>query len=217
MLNFFSSHKPSDNHQGLSTTELLNACTSSPPEELGSLLDKHHQSLLDACAQNPNVETTAILLSHLNLSTVYKSEPGLRRRPNSLTPQQYVLERAAFHGNATLVSHLVNTHPDLDLFDETLGRRALHGGVKVWKVLLEKESKLKDARWGHAGMVDEHCVMQENVDVLRLLLQQGAKMESQARPILQIAEIAESPEEIKCLLREYGADEGWREHVGGNE
>lgn len=217
MLNFFSRRKPSDNDQGPSTPELLNACNSCSAEQLGSLLDKHHQSLLDACAQNPNVETTALFLSHLNLSTVYKSEPGLRRRPGSLTPQQFVLERAAFHNNAPLVLHLVNTYPDLDLFSETLGRRALHGGVNIWKVLLEKEPKLKDARWGHAGTVVEHCVMQEKVDVLRFLLEQGAKVESEARPILQMAETAESPEEIKRLLREYGADEGWREHVEGNE
>ena len=113
--------------------------------------------------------------------------------------------------------HLVNTHPDLDLFSESLGRRALHGGVNIWKVLLEKEPKLKNARWGHAGTVVEHCVMQQKVDVLRFLLEQGAKVESENKPILQMAEIAESPEEIKRLLREYGAHEEWREHVGGNE
>ena len=217
MMNFFSRYKPSNNDQGPSTSELSNACTSSPSEKLETLLDKHYRSLLDACAQNPNIETTALFLSHLNLSKIYRSEPGIRRRPDSLTPQQYVLERAAFHGNVPLLLHLANTHPDLDLFSETLGRRALHGGVNIWKALLEKEPKLKNARWGHAGTVVEHCVMQQKVDVLRFLLEQGAKVESEEKPILQMAEIAESPEEIKRLLKEYGADEGWREHVEGNE
>lgn len=43
-------------------------------------------------------------------------------------------------------------------------------------------------------------------EVLRYLLEQGAKVEDEGHPILHMAEIAESSEEIRGILREFGAD-----------
>jgi len=48
--------------------------------------------------------------------------------------------------------------------------------------------------------------MRNRPEILRYLLEQGARVEDEGRPILQIAEIAESSEEIRGILREFGAD-----------
>jgi len=60
--------------------------------------------------------------------------------------------------------------------------------------------------YGHSGSVVEHCVMRNRPEILRYLLEQGARVEDEGRPILQIAEIAGSSEEIRGILRELGAD-----------
>lgn len=102
--------------------------------------------------------------------------------------------------------HLLATYTDLDIRNETLGALALTGGVNIWKALLEKSPPLKNMHYGHSGSVVEHCVLWNHPEILRYLLEEGAKVEDEGRPILQIAEMAESSEEIRGILREFGAD-----------
>lgn len=199
--------RPSRSSEELpSSAELQSACLASSPTELERLIIQQEQSLLDACAQNPDIEVAIFYLSRLNSSTLYPLTNTLRRRPDSLTPAQYFLECAARHGNAALVRHLLATYPDLDIRNETLGAVALTGGVEVWKALLEKDPSLKNAHYGHSGSAVEHSVMHNCPEGLRYLLEQGAKVEDEGHPILHMAEIAESPELIRGILKEFGAD-----------
>lgn len=199
--------RPSRSSEELpSSSELQSACLASSPTEPERLIIQQEQSLLDACAQNPDIEVAIFYLSRLNPSTLYPVTGTLRRRPDSLTPAQYLLECAARHGYAALVRHLLAAYPDLDIRNETLGAVSLTSGVEVWKALLEKDPSLKNAHYGHSGSVVEHCVMHNCPEVLRYLLEQGAKVEDEGRPILHVAEIAESSELVKGVLMEFGAD-----------
>lgn len=215
-MSFFTSflQKPVNDDAAPSTSDLRSACLSSSPNDLGRLLPQYEQLLLDTCAQNHHgIEISASLLSRLNPNIRYQPSNDLRRRPNSLSPQQYLLERAAFHANASLVSHLLNTYSDLDIRSETLGMHAFTGGLDIWKAIIEKDDKMKDMHYGHSGSIVEHCIKFFKVDILRYVLGKGASVEDEGRSVLQMAEIFESPEEVKRLLREYGADVDWREKV----
>lgn len=145
-------------------------------------------------------------LSRLHPSTIYEYSDNLRRRLDSLTLAQHFLERAALHGNAALVRHLLATYPGLDLRSQALGAHAFIGGVEIWKALVEKEPALKNMHYGHSGSLVEHCVLHDRPEILRYLLEQGAKVEDEGHPILQYADIAASSEEIQGILIDFGAD-----------
>ena len=131
--------RPDRNGEELpSPSDLQSACVASSSTELRRLIIQQEQSLLGTCAQNPDIEVAIFYLSRLHPSTLYPVCGTLRRRPDSLTPAQYLLERAACHGNAALVRHLLATYTDLDMRNQTLGADALTGGVEIWKALLEK-------------------------------------------------------------------------------
>lgn len=70
------------------------------------------------------------------------------------------------------------------------------GRVEIWKPLVEKQPGLKNMQYGHSGSVVEHCLMSDQPENLWYLLEQEAKVEDEAHPILQYAEIVESSEEI---------------------
>ena len=218
-MSFFTSRpKPSDGNEAPSTSDLRAACqTSTSSDDLTRSLVHQEQSLLDACAQNRRggVEISTVLLAHLNPNIRYQPSNNFRRRPDGLGPSQHLLERAAFHANTSLVRHLLSTHPNLDIHSETLGMHAFTGGVHVWAAIIEHEPGMKDMRYGHSGSVVEHAVKFRKVEVLRYVLEQGAKVEEDERPILQIATIFEAGEEIEGVLKEFGADARWREKEEG--
>lgn len=203
MFDFFRSRP---NPKDVSISDLQSACSGSSPTHLLNLLVRQQQFLLDICAQNPNVEIAIYYLSNLHPSTVYQHSDTLRRQPDSLTPAQYLLERAARHGNAALVRHLLAAYPELDLRSEVLGAHALTGGVEIWKALVEKEPSLKNVHYAHSGSIVQHCVLHHRPEILRYLLEQGAKVEDEGHPILQYAEVVESSEEIRAILKDFGAD-----------
>ena len=211
----FSRQQSTRDEAAPSTADLHSACLSSSPDDLNRFLPQQEQYLLDTCAQNQHhgIEISTPLLSRLSPSILYQPSNDLRRRPNSLSPQQYLLERAAFHANAPLVSHLLHTSPDLDIRSETLGMHAFTGGLEVWKAIIEQDDKMKDMHYGHSGSVVEHCIKFHKPEILRYVLQKGARVENEGRSVLQMAEIFESSEEVTTLLREFGADVDWREKV----
>ncbi|KAL8781354.1 MAG: hypothetical protein Q9213_006043 [Squamulea squamosa] len=198
---FFSQPNPKGEIVPLSS-DLQSACLASSPTDIQRLIIRQEQYLLDSSAQNPNIKVAMFYLSRLHPSTLYQGSDTLRRRPDSFTPAQYLLERAACHGNAALVRHLLATYPDLDLKSQTLGLNALTGGIEIWKALVEKEPDLKNMHYGHSGSVVEKCVFYDHPEILRFLLEQGAKVEDEGRPILHIAEIRESSEEIRGMVIE---------------
>lgn len=202
----FPRPRPSRNGEELpSSSDLQSACLAFSPTELQRLIVQQERSLLDACAQKPDIEVAICYLSRLHPSALYPEPGTIRRRPDSLTPAQHLLECAAHHGNAALVRYLLATYTDIDFHSQILEATALTGGVEIRKALLEKAPTLKNMHYGHSGSVVEHCVMRDRPEVLRYLLEQGAKVEDEGHPILHKAEIAESSEEIRRILREFGA------------
>ncbi|KAL9004916.1 MAG: hypothetical protein Q9188_002283 [Gyalolechia gomerana] len=189
------------------------------PSHVNRLLIQHEQALLDTCAQNRNVEVAILLLSHYQRTILYPCGDDIYRRDDSLSPQQFLLERAAYHNNPPLFRYLLSTYPNLDIGADTLGFNAVCGGsVEIWKCLVEKEPRIKDRRFGpggHMRSVVDQCVMLGKTQILRYLLEQGARVEDEWSPVLQRIEIVQPKgrEEIERWLKEAGADTEWREKM----
>lgn len=114
------------------------------------------------------------------------------------------------------MQYVLRRNPQLDLQNRIIACNATNGGVEAWKVLLSHDSGLKNIRHGHVGTVVEHCVKHGLVDVLRYLLQQGALIEEEDRPVLQVAEVVGASKEIQDLLISYGADVDWDNSSSGD-
>ena len=57
----------------------------------------------------------------------------------------------------------------------------------------------------------ERCVSDGEKELLEYLLEEGARVELMGRPILERAEVVGASEEIKELLKRYGATQDWEE------
>lgn len=191
--------------------EIQLACSQNATGELIRLIDRQDQTLLQEVALSSDAQTAAHVLDRISTTAVYSSETslGFKRPPSSLIAEQYLLERAANFANVAVMQYVLKRNPELDLRNHILACNATNGGVEAWKVLLRHDAGLKDIRHGHAGTVVEHCVKHGHVDVLRYLLEQGALVEEEDRPVLQVAEVVGASKEIQELLISYGADMGW--------
>ena len=189
--------------------EIPMACAQNSISDLKTILDHHDQFLLQEVARRGTGQLAAYVLDRVSTSAEYPDPLGLGRKPHSLKAEQFLLEHAAMFGNVDVIEYLLARGSDLDLQSHTLGCHAMEGGVEIWQVLLRHQPGLKNQHYGHAGSVVEHCVKHDHIDLLRYLLEQGAAVEDEDRPILQMAEVMDASDEIKGLLVKYGANVDW--------
>lgn len=120
----------------------------------------------------------------------------------------HALIRFACLSRSVAFSHLLSCHPSLtDSFktDDLLFAALGGGSVSIWRIILAHRPEAKNQRFGHYGTVLEQCVMMKNMELLKYLLAEGARVEMPGRPILLRARLCGASEEMNELLLSYGA------------
>ena len=155
------------------------------------------------CPRNPTLET-AVLYSNISAIDALLTSPSCRPE---LPFEALVL--SACHFKLVPLSHLLDTYPSLRA---QLGHREFllaaldNPCITMWKIIVAYRPEVMRGRvFGHAGSLVEHCVRGGHLDLLRLLLREGASVENEHRPIMILARLGDASEEIKDLLVAHGA------------
>ncbi|KAL8846602.1 MAG: hypothetical protein Q9221_008320 [Calogaya cf. arnoldii] len=155
--------------------------------------------------RNGSPEIAAYILSrHPNVPPTDYSSHLLSPDP-TIHPVQFLVKKAAYHGNAKLFRYLVTEYPTLlttyNRNVEDILLSAMNGGTSIWKIILEVDPLFKDHEFsGHRGCTLENVVWRgslvegdEKMALLQLLLEEGADTDRAGAPVL---------EQLRCMHAE---------------
>lgn len=145
---------------------LLHAISTNDLRTLRTLLETQDRQLFSQVAQHGTPETAAYLLSRHQPISVEASHhlPTSNPDPN---PTQYLARASARHGSVSLFRYLLTQYPSLISTKnnnnvrnvESILINAIDGGVQIWKIILEHDSRWKDHDFsGHRGCTLEQVV-----------------------------------------------------------
>ncbi|KAL8657381.1 MAG: hypothetical protein Q9226_001977 [Calogaya cf. arnoldii] len=169
----------------LTDDNISNAISANNLTSLCSLLETQDRRLMNQLAEDGSPEIAAYILSrHPNVPPADYSSHLLSPDP-ILHPVQFLVKKAAYHGNAQLFRYLVTEYPTLlttyNRNFEAILLSAMNGGTSIWKIILEVDPRFKDHEFsGHRGCTLENVVWRgflvegdEKIALLQLLLKGG--------------------------------------------
>lgn len=189
---------------------LLEAVTDNDVSTLRSLLEVQDAELFTLTAQTGTAEVAAYLLSRRSGTEIENHSRHILRPSPTLNPIQYLLNESARQGNVAVFRHLVSTNPVLltthNRNIESVLVNAMDGGVEIWRVILEHDSKWKDYEFSkHQGCVLEVAIRLKKLAILEFLLQQNADTDRAGDPLLECAVARRADIKILDLIKKYSA------------
>ena len=87
---------------------------------------------------------------------------------------------------------------------ESILINAIDGGVQIWKIILEHDVRLRDHEFsGHRGCTLEQVVEYESMDLLEMLLKEGADTDRAGDSLLELARVRGAGREMLELIKKY--------------
>lgn len=80
----------------------------------------------------------------------------------------------------------------------------MDGGLSIWKIILEHDARWKDYEFSrHYGCVLEIVVEFGKIDLLEMLLREGADTDRAGDPVLELARVRGAGREMLELIKKY--------------
>ena len=190
---------------------LLHAISTNDISTLRNCLESQDRQLFSQVAREGTPEIAAYLLSRHQPISIEDSY-HLFTSNLSLNPTQYLARVSAGHGNVSVFRYLLTQYPSLLSTKnnnnvrnvESILINAIDGGVQIWKIILEHDVRWKDHDFsGHRGCTLEQVVEYGSLDLLEMLLREGADTNRAGDSMLEVARMRGAGREMLELIKRY--------------